>query len=127
MTHEFHIPDQFNLAGEVIRVRYNPDLIQRNDNIGEAHYRLDIIELMPPDIPALARTRERQEQIFCHELVHFILFFMCQHKLNGDDKFVDLFARFLHQALTTFQFPPDKALYADLIDRQMSDQEGSQG
>lgn len=45
--------------------------------------------------------RQIKEQTFCHELVHTILFAMGKPVSDHDEVFVDGFATFLHQFLTT--------------------------
>lgn len=44
-----------------------------------------------------------KQQVFCHELVHAILHKMNEHKLNDNEKFVDLFGSLLHQAWVTIK------------------------
>ena len=43
--------------------------------------------------------KDEVEQTFFHELIHAVLFTMGKDKLNNDEKFVDVFAGLLHQAL----------------------------
>jgi len=45
--------------------------------------------------------KQIKEQIFLHELVHAILFAMGKTATDHDEVFVDGFATFLHQYLTT--------------------------
>lgn len=46
---------------------------------------------------------QRQQQIFCHELVHAILHSMGEEKLCSNEKFVDVFGSLLHQVWTTIE------------------------
>jgi len=45
------------------------------------------------------QTKATVGQVFCHELVHAILFAMGKHVEPHDEVFVDGFATFLHQYL----------------------------
>jgi hypothetical protein len=46
-------------------------------------------------------SKDLTGQVFCHELTHSILGIMGENELNNNEKFVDLFGTFLHQALKT--------------------------
>lgn len=94
------IPKRFNLHGQTITVRYADDLIHKEDRVGGAYYRDSIIKLQA-DSQSTPRSREQIEQNFCHELTHFILDQMGEPRLRSNEKFVDLFANLLHQALNT--------------------------
>ena len=56
--------------------------------------RIDLLEAMNADCSG---------QVFCHELTHCILSTMGETTLNDNEKFVDLFGTFLHQALKTIK------------------------
>jgi len=94
------IPSSFILHGEKITVEQDDALIHRNDSTGEARYRDSKIVLQATS-KAHKATKARTEQIFLHELVHFILHHMGENDLCNNEKFVDLFARLLHQFNTT--------------------------
>lgn len=93
------IPAEFQLHGQTIHVTLDKAMLQRADALGEAVYRTNTICLSPTSETWLI-ARDRLEQVFLHELVHFILFSM-NSKLHKDEDFTDLFASLLHQALTT--------------------------
>jgi predicted SprT family Zn-dependent metalloprotease len=97
------IPTRFKLLGRTITVENDPQLIFTEGATGMAHYRTSRIRLQPHcyEQPVLADDREKT---FLHELVHHILVNMEQPKLNDDEKFVNLFAGLLHQALTTMEY-----------------------
>jgi hypothetical protein len=44
------------------------------------------------------------EQTFCHELVHSILYHIEERELFNNEKFVNLFAGALYQALETLEY-----------------------
>ena len=50
--------------------------------------------------PTIAAA-ETMEQAFWHELIHFITFMMSEDELRNNEKFVDIAAHFLHQAVKT--------------------------
>ena len=93
------IPNSIYLHGVKTIVHPEPALAQSTDNVGEARYRTDTIHLQTGG-SQWEISRERVEQVYCHELVHFILHHM-HSKLRDDEVFVDLFANLLHQALST--------------------------
>ena len=93
------IPSSLYLHGIKTTVHLDPALTQTNDNVGEARYRSDTIHLQSPGSQWLL-GRDRLEQIYCHELIHFILHHM-HSKLRDDETFVDQFANLLHQALNS--------------------------
>ena len=97
------IPTEFQVFGQHWKVIYDPKLRHDTDNVGEASYRDNVIVLQSaaegnPRIPCLI------EQSFLHELVHVILDCMSEHKLRADEKFVDVFANLLHQALDSARY-----------------------
>lgn len=101
----FRIPRAFQLHGIEYRVVLKDDLVARSDNTGEASYRYEEITLQSL-VKGAALTPKRQEQVFCHELVHHVLREM-HDKRRDDEAFVDLFASLLHQALTTAVYSDD--------------------
>lgn len=102
---EMRIPQSFSLHGQKISVVYEPPLVYKNGNRGEARFSTNQIALQNNGdgnpIP-----QSTIEQTFCHELVHFILNEMC-NKLKDDERFVDLFASLLHQGLSTMEYEKD--------------------
>jgi hypothetical protein len=93
------IPKRFKLAGQTIQVIIDKELQHREDLWGLTVYRENKILLDE----AIARPQTGQEQTFLHELVHWILYAM-ESDLRTDEKFVNLFSNFLHQALTTMEY-----------------------
>ncbi len=94
------IPKSFKLLGQEIVVKYKKNLSNKHNSWGKAYYDRNEIELQDnkydeglPDI--------KIEEVFYHELVHFILYSAGEHELKNNEKFVDVFSGLLHQALTT--------------------------
>lgn len=97
---KMQIPTSLILAGQLVKVVKNPKLIHDNEWYGAAVYRESKIELQT-STKSRPLTRNCLEVSFCHELVHWILHSMGESEKNKDEKFVELFGVFLHQALTT--------------------------
>jgi predicted SprT family Zn-dependent metalloprotease len=87
------IPTSFTLGGLTWKVRLMKRLPGR---YGECQLSKTTIQLLDKDV-----TQELQEQTFCHELVHSILFAMGKPQEEHDEHFIDAFATFLHQYMTT--------------------------
>lgn len=86
----------FDLAGITFPVKYLKEVDNDPKTNGlaipdrhEVHIRNDL-------------DPERAGQVFCHELVHCILSTM-NAEINDDEKFVDVFGTFLHNALKTIK------------------------
>jgi predicted SprT family Zn-dependent metalloprotease len=97
------IPRRLKLLGRTITVEYDPMLDGRDGTVGEARYTSDSIALQP-NTDTFRRPQTQLEQVFLHELVHYILNEMNEYNLRDNEKFVDVFAGLLHQALTTMEF-----------------------
>jgi hypothetical protein len=97
------IPKRFKLLGHTITVEYDPMLDGRNGTLGEARYTTHSIALQP-NTDTFSRPQSMQEHVFLHELTHHILNEMNEHDLRSNEKFVDVFAGLLHQALTTAEY-----------------------
>ena len=100
------IPKSFKLLGHTIIVEEDIGLTTRTDNTGEAHFRHNKIILQPLD-GYKDRPISRLEQVFVHELVHFILYFSECEKTKGlthNELVVDRIASLLHQALSTMEY-----------------------
>jgi hypothetical protein len=88
------IPQKFELGGLTIDVVRDNTLVEKTGIIGKCVYeKLQII------IDEEATPSDFTEQSYLHELVHWILYTMNEHELRDNDKFVDVFATFLYQAM----------------------------
>ena len=97
------IPKRFRLLGQVVEVRFDERLIYTHDNRGEVRIRENVIVLQS-DGPQYPILESQSEQTFLHELVHVILDRMGETELSANEKFVDMFAGMLHQALITSEY-----------------------
>lgn len=95
------IPKKFQIGGQTYTVRINEK--QCNDLNAAGAYKTGSNQIVLRKLidSTTLYPKSQIEQTFLHELVHVILYAMNEMKLFEDEKFVDLFATFLHQALTT--------------------------
>lgn len=101
------IPASFKLMGHTISTEFDPALTHAHDATGEAHYRFNKIILQGQE-GYVGRPQSKVEQDFCHELVHFLLYFgECADtkELWKNEMVVDRISLLLHQALTTMDYP----------------------
>lgn len=90
------IPQSFQLGGLTIDVLFQEKIAKNAGMIGVAEYAVQQIRLDPT-----IATKQTTEQAYFHELTHWILFTMGEAELCNNEKFVDVFAHFLYQALKT--------------------------
>ena len=96
---DFHspfIPKSFQLGGLTIDISYQKKLTEEGLMLGAADYVAQKI-LLDPTFTKIQTV----EQAYFHELTHWILSVMGESELCSNEKFVDVFAHFLYQALTT--------------------------
>lgn len=103
MKRKIKIPHSFELGGKTITVEMLEDFMDKRQLLGEAIYSCNTITLQAPNKNPKVVT-ESVEQTFLHELVHWILLAMGEDDLRKNEKFVDLFAVFLHQFLKTVEY-----------------------
>lgn len=101
------IPKSFMLGGQTFTVEYVSELGQSQDALGICAPDRGTI-LLQNTQPGYIMSGGRLEQTYLHELTHAILHTMAESDLYGNEKFVDVFATFLHQALTSAKFEEDK-------------------
>ena len=97
---EFKIPKTFMIGGQTVKVKFNNELLHKDDCRGMAAYRDNTLSLQTdgkqyPILPS------QTAQTYLHEKVHFILSTMGEHELRCNEKFVDLFAELLLQTIRT--------------------------
>jgi predicted SprT family Zn-dependent metalloprotease len=95
------IPKKLVLFGETITIKYDDNLNDREEYIGAAHYKYNEIILQRPNH---VFNKERIEQTFYHELIHYILHKLGYHKLKTDEKLVDTIGSLLYQAHKTMEY-----------------------
>lgn len=98
-----YIPKTFSLGGKKYLVKL-ADSIHSGSAQGILHHNMQSITIakkIPIDSAIVDMSTPELEHTFYHELVHSILISMGESDLNKDEKFVDLFALFLHQFIVT--------------------------
>lgn len=101
------IPKRFKLMGRVINVDYDKKLIHEDDRRGASVFRENRVKLQSSS-KEYPIVKSDLEQSFLHELVHWILYLSEEHKLNHNEKFVEMFSGLLHQALITMEYDNEK-------------------
>lgn len=96
MKNNLSIPKSFWIFGQQIHVIYDENLLKDFEAYGLWLPGSNKIVLQP-DCQHSKRTKAQVEQTYLHELVHCILHFLSEDKLNSSEKFVDLVAQSLHQ------------------------------
>ena len=96
------IPKQIMLWWYTIKTVYDNLMADTIWADWKAEYKANTIVLQKK-VEWLIENEERQEQVYLHELVHWILYMM-QNDLRNDEKFVELFSHFLYQYEKTKQF-----------------------
>ena len=106
------IPVSFQLMGRTITVKANNRLQQDRNWSGSANYEIDEIHIAPRS-DSYQVSDGKLQQIFCHELAHFLLYHSggaVNHDLkNGgyihnNEEFVDLLGSLIHQAFSTMVY-----------------------
>lgn len=88
------IPKKFQIFGETYKVKQLVK-VDKADSWGEHNASDNVIKLKK------SLQQDQKEQTYLHEVVHTILTHLSYEKLNNDEKFVDTFAKALHQILIT--------------------------
>lgn len=105
------IPTSFKLFGQTIKVLFLPERFTEGQegHYGFSSYRRNEIHLRP-STSTHPITDDQMEQVFWHELTHFILYWAGPaysaktDYMHQDEGFVDLVSCLLHQAVSTFEF-----------------------
>lgn len=95
------IPKSFKQFGQEIKIGYKKTLSDKHGSWGKCYYDINEIELQDNECAGIPLPTTKVEEIFCHELVHFILYYAGEQELRNNEQFVDVFSGLLHQALTT--------------------------
>lgn len=99
----FPIPSQFALMGHTISVTWQADLIDRENDVGQARYRENVICLQA-NTPGVTRPQSQLEQTFFHELLHFIFEILGEEDLRTNEQLIDQMSGLLHQAFVTADY-----------------------
>lgn len=100
MKGKFRIPKRFQLYGQTIEVVFDSTVDFRNDNRGEAQFRVNKIALAP-HTDTHPRPFSQIEQTFFHELVHYVAL---RAGIDLNERDTDLVGSLLHQAFTTMEY-----------------------
>lgn len=102
---EMKLPKSFELMGRVFQVKIVPNLVNENDAVGEAKFRVDEVRLQKIT-ESCPLTKDKQMQSYYHELVHHIICEMGYEFRNDneEEKFVTLFSKLLYQGLKTAKY-----------------------
>ena len=107
------VPKRFKLFGQTITVVFAPEKFTEADGrYGFCSYRLNEIQLRP-STPVSPLSDAQIEQVFWHELTHFVLYYAGaaysgkSDYMHQDEGFVDLVGNLLHQAVTTMEYDID--------------------
>lgn len=100
------IPKRFKLLGSTIEVKDNQSLLISHNWAGAADYNKHVIEIVPAS-DAFNVSETKIEQTFCHELMHFILYYgggVVDGCIHQNEELVEILGCLLHQALTTMEY-----------------------
>lgn len=100
---KIRIPISFELGGRTITIKYKNNMVDEDDSIGYAKYRKNEIWIQE-NITGTTRTIDHTIETFLHELIHWILYMISENELRDNEKFVQLFSEYLHQALKTAEY-----------------------
>lgn len=89
------IPKKFSLGGFEFTVICDPSLLPEESLEGEISYKKQIIRIHKWKKGEV--TKEFASQVFFHELVHGILYYIGEMELKSNEKFVDNFANHLFE------------------------------
>lgn len=95
------IPKKFQIGGQTYTVTIDEKLCNELTAAGAYKTGSNQIILRRLIDSTTKYPKTQIEQTFLHELVHVILYAMNEMQLFENEKFVDIFATFLHQALST--------------------------
>jgi hypothetical protein len=96
---KINIPNKVKVIGKYYSVTFENDLNYNHGNWGETRYGQSQIAIQGKAQGTTIPEQEIEHK-FVHELIHSILHEMGEHKLNNNEKFVDLFSNVLYQVLT---------------------------
>lgn len=99
----FKIPHKLEIFGHTITIRFVDDLRDLTGCDGIVKYRQNEI-VIQTDCKGIRKTEGQIEEVFLHELTHKILAEAGYEELAENEKFVKLFSKLLHQALTSMEY-----------------------
>lgn len=108
---------KFELFATTIITKTNANLTWKRGLLGEAQYEPALIEIQEVN-GNIEWSPSDYERCYLHEVVHHILNVMSEDQLVKNERFVDIFARCMHQFLKTavFEIGDNTASLDELID-----------
>jgi len=101
------IPKSFKIGGRKIVIEYDDKLDVNTGHIGRALLNQDKI-ILQPNGENTAYSISVLGETFLHELIHWLLCMSGENEtLGGNEKFINIMASFLYQALTTMEYDND--------------------
>lgn len=94
------IPKKFKLFGHTISVEYTDTLMQEEDKVGMALFRENKI-ILQKNNKGIPMLKDQIEQIFLHELVHYLFYFSDNEELAHCEEAVNIVSQLLHQYMVT--------------------------
>jgi len=88
------LPKSIRLAGFEVKIIQDETFEANSGKVGYCCYKTQTIVIDPS-----FGSEEAVKQILLHEIVHWILFVMGEQELRNNERFVDMFANFLHQSI----------------------------
>ncbi len=101
------IPKSFKQFAQEVTIKYKKNLSDKHGSWGKCYYDRNEIELQDNKYDGVNLPKDKLEETFCHELVHFILYFAGEGELRNNEQFIDVFSGLLHQALSTAVYDDD--------------------
>ena len=100
---KFKIPKKTRIFSTEIKVIMEDKLEHETGCVGEANYNMGLIKIQnsTKERPV---TKVALEQIYLHELIHWIFNQLNEHDLRKNEKLVDTMSMALHQALTDAEY-----------------------
>lgn len=99
------IPEQFQIFGQTIKIKFIPTLKHTEEIIGEMNYRKNEIRIQE-STSTICRPQTQLERTYLHEVMHLIFnelgdFTINDKILRDDECLINLLGNMLHQILKT--------------------------
>lgn len=92
---DLNIPSEITIFHHIIHVIIDDNLVQKENNVGEARFRDNEIRLQNPDVFYVPNSR--MTGTFWHEVAHFVAHFMGDYELRDDETKIELMGNILAQ------------------------------
>ena len=92
------IPTELTLMGIPIKIEIDNTFVKRYGRIASIDYIKQIITI------DTSHPKETVEQALIHEICHMIMYIMGEEELQKNEKFIDILAHLIYQALATAKY-----------------------